>query len=77
MTNSQVLNATLKLNLANTDYKGTKKFTWLAAAAEEKSVPVVAVEFAPLITKAHVAKVMIPVVSMFISECVIHMYKPR
>ncbi len=53
----QVIAATVKLNLDDKDYKKTKKFTWLASAAEEKAVPIVAVEFEPLITKEYVAKV--------------------
>jgi hypothetical protein len=53
----QCIGATVRLNLEDKDYKKTKKFTWLSEAAEEKSVPVVAVDFEPLINKAHVAKV--------------------
>lgn len=50
----QVVSASIRATPENTNYKDTKKFTWLA---DEKHVPVVAVEFEPLITKANVTKV--------------------
>lgn len=54
---AQVTAVKLSLDLKNENYKDTKKLTWLAESAQEKSVPVLAVEFEPLITKAHVTKV--------------------
>jgi hypothetical protein len=54
---TQVIAVTVKLDLGNTDFKGTKKLTWLAEALQEKSVPIVAVTFAHMVTKAHVTKV--------------------
>ena len=47
----------LRLTLDNKNFKDTKKVTWLADSAAEKSVPVVAQQFTSLITAANVPKV--------------------
>eukprot|EP00051_Salpingoeca_urceolata_P028061 m.484725 g.484725 ORF g.484725 m.484725 type:complete len:1461 (+) comp23523_c0_seq1:124-4506(+) len=52
----KVAGATLKLDTDNKDFRGTLKLTWLPVADDAKNVDVLAVSFAPLITKPIVAK---------------------